>query len=209
MTTYNIDINNPSSSTVPSTTAASTPSSPSSSTTAASTPSNPGSSTAPGTTPSNSTVPSTPSNSTVPAVQQITSDKPTEQTANSAAALPDRYLSEGFYVGEGKGRYVDPALVDHAEAIGAALAASGVKPAAFNRMIKTLKTAAKLPYSAQQGALKKLAPIVLDLEHKKKCPPMLRQMVERNQAAVQNEADFTACLDHLRDVAIYLTAAQS
>lgn len=143
-----------------------------------------------------------------PAVKQspvTASDKPPEQIT---AALPDGYLSKGFYVGENKGRYVDPALVDHAEAIGKALAETGVKPVVLNRMVKTLKTAARLPYEAQQGALKKLAPQVLDLEHKKKAPPMLRELVERNQAAVQNEADYAACLDHLRDVAIYLTAAQ-
>ena len=143
-----------------------------------------------------------------PAVQQspvTTTDKPPEQIT---AALPDGYLSKGFYVGEGKGRYVDPALVDHAEAIGKTLAKTGVKPVALNRMVKTLKAAARLPYEAQQGALKKLAPQMLDLEHKKKAPPMLRELVERNQAAVQNEADYAACLDHLRDVAIYLTAAQ-
>ena len=159
-------------------------------------------------TPSTTATSTTPGTS-VPVVQQITSDKPTEQTANSAATLPDGYLSEGFYVGEGKGRYVDPELVDHAEAIGAALAASGVKPAAFNKMVKTLKTAARLPYAAQQGALKKLSPQILDMEHKKKAPALLREVVERNQAAVQNEADFSVCLDHFREIGIYLTAAQS
>ena len=144
-----------------------------------------------------------------PAVQQspvTTTDKPPEQIA---AALPDGYLSKGFYVGEGKSRYVDPALVDHAEAIGKTLAKTGVKPVALNRMVKTLKTAARLPYEAQQGAMKKLAPQVLDLEHRKKAPPLLRQLVERNQAAVQNEADYAAFLDHLRDISIYLADAQS
>ena len=148
----------------------------------------------------------TPSTS-VPAVQQTTSDKAPEQIS-TAAALPDGYLSKGYYVGEGKGRYVDPELVEQAEAIGKALAESGVKPAVLNKMVRTLKTAARLPYPAQQGSLKKLTPQVLEMEHKKKAPPMLREMVEKNQAAVQNEADFTACLDHLRDVSIYLTAAQ-
>ena len=57
--------------------------------------------------------------------------------------------------------------------------------------------------------MKKLAPQVMDLEHKKKAPPMLRELVERNRAAVQNEADYAACLDHLREISIYLTAAQS
>lgn len=169
--------------------------------------------TVPSTTPATSTVPITPStevkapatttNSTTPDTTSMTAT-----TGTIPATLPDGYLNNGYYQGESKGRYVDPALIDHAEAIGKALAESGVKPAAFNKMIKTLKTAARLPYVAQQGALKKLTPQVLDLEHRKKAPPLLRQLVERNQAAVQNEADYAACLDHLRDVAIYLTAAQ-
>ena len=170
-------------------------------------PSNPGSSTTPSTS-TTSTAPGTTPGTSVPAVQQTTSDKAPEQIS-TAAALPDGYLSKGYYVGEGKGRYVDPELVEQAEAIGKALAESGVKPAAFSKLIKTLKIAARLPYPAKQGALKKLTPQVLEMEQKKKAPPMLREMVERNQRAVQNEADYIACLDHLRDVSIYLTAAQS
>lgn len=149
-------------------------------------------------------VPATPSTTTETSTTSMTAT-----TGTIPAILPADYLSGGYYRGEGKGRYVDPALIDQAEAIGKALAENGVKPAVLNRMIKTLKTASRLPHAAQQGALKKLAPIVLDLEHKKKAPPMLREMVEKNQAAVKNEADYVACLDHLRDVAIYLTAAQS
>lgn len=157
-----------------------------------------------------STTPSisiTPGTVPVPAVQQATDNPPAQIT--STAALPDGYLSKGYYQGEGKGRYIDPALVDQAEAIGTSLAKAGVSPSTVNRMVRTLKAAAKLPYAAQQGALKKLTPIVLDLEHKKKAPPMLREMVERNQAAVNDGADYAACLDHMRDVSIYLTAAQS
>lgn len=105
--------------------------------------------------------------------------------------------------------YTDPALVGQAEAIGKALAQSGVPANAVKKMFRTLKTAARLPYEAQQGALKKLTPQVLDLEQKKKAPALLREVVERNQAAVQNGADFAACLDHFRDIAIFLQAAQS
>lgn len=153
---------------------------------------------------------SSPASSTpVPVVKQspvATSDKSPEQIT---PALPDGYLSKGYYVGEGKGRYTDPELVAHAETIGKTLAASGVKSAVLNKMVRTLKTAARLPYAAQQGAMKKLTPQVLDLENKKKCPPLLREVIEHNQAAVQNEADYAACLDHFRDIGIYLTAAQS
>lgn len=157
-----------------------------------------------------STTPSisiTPGTVPVPAVQQATDNPPAQIIA--PAALPDGYLSEGYYQGEGKGRYVNPALIDQAEAIGKALAAGGVKPATLNKMVRVLKTAARFPYAAQQGALKKLTPQVLDLERKKKCPPLLREVIEHNQAAVQNEADYAACLDHFRDIGIYLTAAQS
>lgn len=149
-------------------------------------------------------VPATPSTSTAPSTTSMTAT-----TGTTPAILPTDYLVGGYYRGEGKGRYVDPALIDQAEAIGTALAADGVKPAVLNRMIKTLKTAARLPYAAQQGALKKLSPQVLDLEHKKKAPPMLRELVERNQATVQNEADYAACLDHFRDIVVYLTVAQT
>ena len=89
---------------------------------------------------------------------------------STAATLPEGYLSGGYFHGEGKCRYTDPALVDQAAQIGKALAASNTPPTAINKMVKTLKTAARLPYPAQQGALKKLTPQVLDLEHKKKAP---------------------------------------
>lgn len=130
-------------------------------------------------------------------------------TDSTAATFPEGYLSGGYFQGEGKGRYPDPDLVGQAEEIGKALAASNTPPAALNRMVRTLKAAARLPYPAQQGALKKLMPQVLDLENKKKVPPLLREVVERNQRAVQNEADFKACMSHIQDIAIYLTSAQS
>lgn len=122
----------------------------------------------------------------------------------AVGTLPADYLRGGYYRGEGKSQYLDPALVDHAEAIGTGLAAGGVTPTAFNRMVKVLKGAAKLPLPGQLGALKKLLPLALK---EKKAPPLLREVVERNRAAVQNEADFAACLDHFQDVAIFLAAA--
>lgn len=140
----------------------------------------------------------------------VTSSEQTASTApaSTAATLPEDYLKTGYFQGTGKDRYPDPALVDQAGAIAKELSASKTPPAALNRMVRTLKTAARLPYPAKQGALKKLTPQVLDLENKKKAPPLLREVVERNQQAVQNEADFAACLDHFKDIGIYL-AAQS
>lgn len=127
---------------------------------------------------------------------------------NSTEALASDYLSEGYYKGEGKNRYPNPALVDQAETIGKSLATRGVTRTAFNRLMRTLKTAKNKPFDAQEGALKKLIPQVIDLENKKKAPPLLREIVERNRAAVQSEADFSACLDHFRDIGVFLAAEQ-
>lgn len=144
-----------------------------------------------------------------PAIGTATATPASTPAADSTAAmLPEGYLSGGYFQGEGKCRYTDPALVDQAAVIGKALAASNTPPTAINKMVKTLKTAARLPYPAQQGALKKLVPQVLDLENKKKAPPMLREVVEHNQRAVQNEADFAACLDHFKDISIFLASEQ-
>lgn len=153
--------------------------------------------------------PPAPATTTAPAIGTATATPASTPAADSTAAmLPEGYLSGGYFQGEGKCRYPDPDLVGQAEEIGKTLAESNIPPAAFNRMVRTLKTAARLPYPAKQGALKKLTPQVLDLENKKKAPPLLREVVERNQRAVQNEADFAACLDHFKDIGIYL-AAQS
>ena len=165
-----------------------------------------------------STTPANPSTETVKTPEQTisTDTQAIEQTApNIQAPTPGNgadtalrdYLRDGYYKGEGKGRYKNPALVDHAEIIGAELAAGGVTRAAFNRMVKTLKSAAKLPYEAQQGALKKLIPQVLKEEGKKKAPALLREIVERNMGEVKCEADFAACLDHFSDIAVFLAAA--
>lgn len=130
-----------------------------------------------------------------------------EPTEAPSSPLAD-YLAGGYYKGEGKNRYLTPNLVDQAEEIGKALAAGGVSATAFNRMLRTLKEARRKPYEAQEGALKKLMPQVLDLERKKKAPPLLRELVERNREAVKDEADFAACLDHLRDIGVFLAAEQ-
>ena len=129
-------------------------------------------------------------------------------TTSATITLPDNYLAGGYFHGEGKGRYLDPALVDQAAMIGKALSASKTPPAALNRMVRTLKTAARLPYPAKQGALKKLVPQVLDLENRKKAPALLREVVERNQAAVKDEADYKACLSHIQDISIFLASEQ-
>lgn len=132
----------------------------------------------------------------------------TKLPATTTALSPDTadywrdYLANGFCKGEGKGRYPDPALVDYAEVIGKGLAAGGVTPTAFNRMVKTLKDAKKLSFDAQQGALKRLMPLVLK---EKKAPPLLREVVERNKEAVQTEADFAVCLEHFQHIATYLS----
>ena len=95
--------------------------------------------------------------------------------------------------------------MDHAEGIGKSLAAGGVTAAVFNRLLRTLKAAKNKPFEAQEGALKKLIVQVIDLENRKKASLLLREIVERNREAV-SPADFAACLDHFRDIYIYLAA---
>lgn len=143
-----------------------------------------------------------------PAKEQapVPSTDSTTQTTDKTEALALDYLSGGYYKGEGKQSYPNPALVDHAEGIGKSLAAGGVTATAFNRLLRTLKAAKNKPFEAQEGALKKLTVQVIDLENKKKAPPLLREIVERHREAVHSPADFAACLDHLRDIYIYLAA---
>lgn len=151
------------------------------------------------------TTPATDATATTPADAEPAAP---EQNTITAALSVD-YLKGGYFRGEGKYRYTDPALVGQAERIGTALAQSGTPASAMNKMVKTLKASSRLPYEAQRGSLEKLTPQVLDLEHKKKAPALLREVVERNQAAVQNEADFKACLEHFQNIAIYLRAAKA
>lgn len=131
------------------------------------------------------------------------------EAPGTIAAFLASYLANGYYRGEGNARYPDPALVDQAEAIGKALAAGGVTPSAFNRLIRTLKDSKKLPAEAQQGALREVIVQVTELENHKKAPPLLREVVERNRAAVQTGADFAACLKHFQHIGIFLEATKA
>lgn len=154
-------------------------------------------------------------------LDSTTPETGTTQTAEDAASgTPDKvigpitgelepdYLSHGYFKGEGKNKYPDPALVYQAEIIGRDFAAGGVTATAFNRLLRILKEAKGKSLEAQQGALIRLMPLVTKLELKKKAPPLLREIVECNWAAVKNEADFAVCLDHFRDIGIYLEMAQ-
>lgn len=140
-------------------------------------------------------------NATTPAI--------TEQAA-ATASLPADYLTGGYYKGEGKNSFTDPALMEYAEAIAQALAASKTPPSVVNKMLRTLKGVAgpRYPFAAKQAALKKVKIQAIDIECKKKTA-LLREVVERNLEAVQNEADYKACLSHLKDIAIYLAAAKN
>lgn len=156
------------------------------------------------------TTPATDATATTPANATPADAEPAAPEQNTiTATLSVDYLKGGYFRGEEKGRYTDPALIGQAERIGTALAQSGTPASAMNKMVKTLKASSRLPYEAQRGSLEKLTPQVLDLEHKKKAPALLREVVERNQAAVQNEADFKACLEHFQNIAIYLRAAKA
>ena len=157
--------------------------------------------------PATTTGTDTPAAQVEPMAVEAPADAPSATPVTPAPAvgtLPADYLRDGYYKGEGKIKYPNPVLVDHAEAIGKALAAGGVTPTAFNRMVKVLKGAAKLPFPGQQGALKKLLPLAL-----KEKKPLLREVVEKNQKAVQTEADYVACLDHFRDIGIFLEATKA
>lgn len=129
-----------------------------------------------------------------------------ETTEDATGELALDYLAGGYYKGEGKSRYPNPVLVDQAETIGKNLAAGGVTATVFNRLLRTLKAAKNKPFEAQEGALKKLIVQVIDLENRKKAPLLLREIAERNREAVHSPADFVACLDHFRDIYIYLAA---
>lgn len=144
----------------------------------------------------------------VPSTDSTTQTPPPATNSSAIDNLVPDYLSGGYHKGNEKARYIDPALVDQAEVIGKALAANGVRSTTLNKMVRTLKAAKRLPYEAQEGALKKLIPQVIDLENKKKAPLLLREIVERNRTEVQNAADFVACLDHFKDIATFLAAAQ-
>lgn len=143
-----------------------------------------------------------------PSTDSTTQTPPPATNSSAIDNLVPDYLSGGYHKGNEKARYIDPALVDQAEVIGKALAANGVRSTTLNKMVRTLKVAKRLPYEAQEGALKKLMPQILGLEQKKKSPVLLREVVERNRTAVQNEADFAACLDHIQDIAVFLAASQ-
>lgn len=132
-----------------------------------------------------------------------------EQNTNTATLSVD-YLKGGYFRGEGKGRYKAPELEDYAEIIAKALAESGTPASAVKKMARTLKKVAgpRFPFPAKQAALKALKPQVLDLEHRKKAPALLRLVVERNQAAVENDADFSVCVEHIQHIAIYLADEQ-
>ena len=143
-----------------------------------------------------------------PAIGTATATPASTPAADSTAAtLPDGYLTGGYFQGEGKCRYTDPDLVGQAEEIGKTLAESNIPPAVLNKMVRTLKTAARLPYPAKQGALKKVKIQAIDIENRKKTA-ILREVVERNAATVKDEADYKACLSHIQDIAICLTAAR-
>lgn len=170
-----------------------------------------------GTTATNTT--STTATTTATATEQIASGTTLATTTangetaapeldSAAAKIPDDYLKTGYFISEGKGRYTNPNLIDYAKVFGKALADSGTPASAMNRLVRTLKTASRLPYPAMVGTLKKAQAQAIDIEHRKKTGPLLREIINRNMEAIENEADYREFLSHARDIAIFLTDAQ-
>lgn len=135
--------------------------------------------------------------------------EPAEATnaPEASSSLPADYLSEGYYKGEGTGRYLDPDLVDGtAKQIANALADGGLKRATINPILRELKKSNKktLPLDAKRGALAGAIVTAKQLEQRHRAPSLLVEVLEGNRAAVQTDADYTAAVKHLTAVGVYL-----
>lgn len=130
----------------------------------------------------------------------------TNGPADEAKLSPD-YLSNGFFIGEGDGRYPDPALVsDMAEVLGAGLAICGLKPAAYNSLLKPLKKVNKrtVVFEAKYGALLALRPKIMLMKQKKRAPHILLEIIDANIRELKDNSDFEVCYQHLEAVSAFL-----
>lgn len=136
-------------------------------------------------------------------------DSPPDESG-TMGALPAEYLCNGYFKGEGKGRYADPDLVGPtAEELAKALAEGGLKQAGYNPILRELKKANKktLPLEAKVGALAGAMVKAKLLEQRKRAPHLLAEVLERNRTAVQNTADpdvYRVAYQHLEAVGAYL-----
>ena len=125
----------------------------------------------------------------------------------ASSSLPADYLSEGYYKGEGAARYIDPDLVgETAQRLAQDLATGGMKQTATNSILRELKRADKktLPLDAKQGALSGAIVTAKQLQQRHRAPGLLVDILERNRAAVESDADYKAAVKHLTAVGVYL-----
>ena len=140
-----------------------------------------------------------------PETAKATETAKAPETATGALA-PD-YLSGGYYKGEGKGRYIDPDLIDNrAQTLAHDLAAGGLKQSTLNPILRDLKKANKktLPLDAKHGALSGAIVQAKQLQQRNRTPRLLVEVLERNRATVQTDADYTAAVKHLFALSVYL-----
>lgn len=130
-----------------------------------------------------------------------------ETTEDMTGALALDYLSGGYYKGEGKASYPDPALVgETAKRLAQELAQGGLKQTAFNPILRELKKANKktLPLEAKQGALSGALITAKQLVQRHRASSLLVDVLKRNREAVQSDADYAAAVKHLTAVGVYL-----
>ncbi|MEA4895238.1 MAG: hypothetical protein VB064_08240 [Oscillospiraceae bacterium] len=121
---------------------------------------------------------------------------------DSPAALPDGYLSEGYYAVTEKGvSYRRPEYVDtYARQIAALLAP--MKPTDFNPMLRELKKSNKraLPFEARQTAAYEMLPAAISLVRRKRAPRILIDFIKANLEVIATDADWTAFYRHLLSI---------
>ena len=146
--------------------------------------------------------------STTPAEASVTAEDVTSTAASlTAANIPAEYLCGGYYKGEGKTRYPDPNLVgETAQTLAHDLAAGGLRQSTLNPILRDLKKANKktLPLDAKHGALSGAIVQAKQLQQRRRAPGLLVEILERNRAAVQIAADYTAAVKHLTAVGVFL-----
>lgn len=159
-------------------------------------------------------VPSTDSTTQTTQAPQIANPgKPAEEATasstqtNSTEALALDYLSGGYYKGEGKQSYPNPDLVSEtAQRLARDLAEGKLTPGGFNPILRDLKKANKktLPLEAKRGALAGAIVMAKQLQQRKRASGLLADILERNRAAVQTDADYKAAVKHLTAVGVFL-----
>lgn len=142
---------------------------------------------------------------TIPVADNVPA--PATNTNTASAALPEGYLTEGYFATTDKGaKYLRPEYVGiFAQQIAAALAPT-MKPSDFASLLRGLKKSNKsvLPYEARNTAILELRPKVRSLVHRKRAPQILSDFIDVNIAAVQDDEKWTAFYRHCEAVQGFL-----